>query len=155
MPQDENDKSTIQSIPAADFKAEAGDQIGTTTRTYPVKQPEKDKNDFLVQVLASTLHRCRSKLSEIKQASSPYGEILLAVSTLFLGAIIGAWLAGITMKERSAIFFYVISPAIAVGGLVAYFFCRHISITDPSKTASEVLNELPDPDKTIDTGAKN
>jgi hypothetical protein len=155
MPEEQNERSEVQSIRAADFKADLVDRIATTTRTYPVRLPEKDKNDFLVQVWASTLHRCRHKLLKVKQSRFPYGEVLLAVSTLFLGSILGAWQAGIKMTDSSGIFFYVLSPVVAVGTVVAYFFYRHISISEPRKIVDEVLEELPNPDDTSETGVRN
>jgi hypothetical protein len=154
MPEEQDERSEVQSIPAADFKADLVDRIETTTLTYAVRLPQKDKNDFLVQVWASTLYRCRHKLLKVKQSHFPYGEVLLAVSTLFLGLIFGAWQAGIKIPDSDGFFFYVVSPVIAVGTMVAYFFHRHISIFEPKNIVDEVLDELPNPDDTSETGVR-
>lgn len=51
-------------LPAADVAA-ATPTGNMEYEAYPVRKPEEDLNDFKVQIRASTLTRCRVKLTQI------------------------------------------------------------------------------------------
>jgi hypothetical protein len=115
---------------------------------FPVRKPEEDLNDFKVQVRASTLSRCRSRLAQASSASFPWHELALGVSTLAAGAVLGAIPADIKPGTQQAIFFYTVLPAIAVAAFVAYLFLRRSGVAEPAQAAADVLSELPDPNRT-------
>lgn len=116
---------------------------------YPVRKPEADLNDFKIQVRASTLARCRSKLAKISISVFPWHEVCLGISTLAAGAYLGSLSASnITSGSLQAVFFFNILPIIAVATFVTYFFLRRSTLKESSEIAIEVLAELPDPDKT-------
>jgi hypothetical protein len=142
-------KATTDSIPVADMLFNASERGVTMTQTYPIRQPERDANDFKIQVWASSLHRNRRRLQKIEERSFPWGEVLLSVSTFAAGAIASALTTSITLNSLSGIIFFVILPMVAVGSFVAYLFNRTTSLSNASEIAREVLQELPDPDKTI------
>lgn len=134
-------------LPAADVTA-AAPTGNVEYEAYPVRKPEEDLNDFKVQVRASTLTRCRAKLTQVSAPRFPWHEMALGASTLAAGAFLGALPADIKAGSSQAVFFYTLLPIIAVGAFVAYLFLRRLTIREPASTAAEVLSELPDPDKT-------
>lgn len=100
MPDDDLPQPTAEGIPAADFRTDTTDDLTTTTRTYPVKLSDQDRGDFVVQVRANTLYRCRRLLSKIKEARFPINDLLLAVSMLCVGASVSAWQSGVVRCTR-------------------------------------------------------
>lgn len=142
-------QSTAESIPAADIRADTADGKLTTTRTLAVKQPQEDQNDFVVYVYASKLHKCRRKLQSIKEASFPIAEVLLGIATSCFGATAGALTTDMKLDSDKGILFFIALPIIAVACSVAFFFFRHYTIKSSAQIASDVLDELPDPDRTL------
>jgi hypothetical protein len=134
-------------LPAADVKANDA-SANVEYEAYPVRKPEEDLNDFKVQVRATTLDRCRTKLSEVSTARFPWHEVMLALSTLAGGTSLGSLSADIKAGTLKAGFFYTFLPVIAVAAFVAYLFLRRSAVSDPAKAASDVLTDLPDPNKT-------
>jgi hypothetical protein len=134
-------------LPAADVAA-AAPAGNVEYEAYPVRKPEEDLNDFKVQVRASTLSRCRAKLAQVSAPRFPWHEVALGASTLAAGAFLGALPADIKAGGLQAVFFYTLLPIIMVGAFVAYLFLRRLTIREPARAASDVLSELPDPDKT-------
>ena len=133
-------------LPAADVTAVLSAE-NVEYEAYPVRKPEEDLNDFKVQVRASTLIRCRSKLAQVSTPRFPWHELALGTSTLAAGAVLGALPADIKAGSPLAMFFYSLLPIVAVGTFVAYLFLRRLTIREPAGAASEVLSELPNPDK--------
>ncbi len=83
--------------------------------------------------------------------------MLLGVATLLLGATLGAlgstipWAIlenGAAVANPRAILFYVVFPIIGVGAAVGYFCLRHFTSHSASIVAQELLDELPDPNRT-------
>lgn len=137
-------------LPAADVEANVASEASGNVEyeAYPVRKPEEDLSDFKVQVRASTLMRCRTKLNTVAKSRFSWHEVLLALSTLAAGAFLGALPSGLKAGTASAIFFYTILPIVAVASFVAYLFLRRAMLRDPADIAADVLEELPDPDKT-------
>lgn len=135
-------------LPAADLAAPAA-PANVEYEAYPVRKPEADLGDFKVQVRASILTRCRSKLAAVASPRFPWHEVWLGVSTLAAGGFLGALPAdNIKGATRIGVLYYTILPIIAVGSFVAYLFLRRSALRDPAEAAGEVLNDLPDPEKT-------
>jgi hypothetical protein len=137
-------------LPVADVEANEASEASKNVEyeAYPVRKPEEDLSDFKIQVRASTLIRCRTKLAKVAQSRFPWHEVLLALSTLAAGAFLGALPAGLQAGTAGAIFFYTILPVVAVASFVAYLFLRRAMLRDPADIAADALAELPDPDKT-------
>jgi len=148
MNQEEFPRSTVDSIPAADMQIMPSAQGLVMNQTYPVKQPERDKRDFIIPVRASVLDRCRCRLEEVRNPRFTWGELFFGIATSCAGAIAGALTADIQLDSPKGIVFYVILPMFAVGTFVAYLFCRTNSFSKAADIAREVLAEIPDPDKT-------
>ena len=71
-------------------------------------------------------------------------ELCLGIATLFAGAAISAILAGITFEMGwRTIAFYTVSPAIAIGCFVAYFFMRKNESLSKNELAKRILEYLP------------
>ena len=140
---------TVESIPTADVRADAADGKLTTTRTLAVKQPQEDQNDFVVYVYASKLHKCRRKLQSIKEAPFPIAEVLLGIATTCFGATIGALTTDIKLDSNKGVLFFIALPIIAVACSVAFLFYRHYTVRSSAQIASDILEELPDPDHTL------
>ena len=147
QPEFELPPPAIANIPAADVLP-APDPTEIAYQAFPVRSPEDDINDFIVKVKASTLRRCRARLTDIKPKKFPYGEVSLGVATMAWGAVLGALPAGIKPDTWQAIFFFNLLPVLATAATVGYLFLRHFSAVDYTQRAQEVLDQLPDPDKT-------
>jgi hypothetical protein len=148
MNQEDFSWSTVDSIPTADMQIMPSAHGFMMNQTYPVKQPERDKRDFIIPVRASVLDRCRCRLEEIRNPRFTWGELLLGIATSCAGAIAGALTTDIKLDSLKGIGFYVVLPMVAVGTFVAYLFCRTHSFGKAADIAREVLTEIPDPDKT-------
>lgn len=139
--------ANAQALPVADIMAPppAGN---VEYEAFPVRKPEEDLNDFKVQVRASTLSRCRNRLAQASSASFPWHELALGVSTLAAGAFLGALPAEIKPGTLQAHLFSTALPAVALAAFVAYLFLRRSAVSEPAQAASDVLSELPDPNRT-------
>jgi amino acid transporter len=138
--------SSATGLPAADVQAAVAG--GTVVhQAFPVRRLESELNDFFVQVRASTLNRCRSRLAKVTKARFPWHEVMLGVSSLAFGAFLGALPADLKAATFQAVVFYTLMPIVGVGSGVAFFFLRHKSGSDAVQEADEVLADLPDPDK--------
>ena len=140
-------KPQVVSLPAADVTAPATTQENLLHVAYPVKKPEEEHAEFIIEVRASTLTRVRRKLTRLPAGRFPWPELLLGVSTAALGASLGAIPAGIDIKKPIGLFYFFALPVLCTGTGVAYFMLRRIPIVDGSKIANEILEDLPDPEK--------
>jgi len=158
MSQEESPQSTADSIPVADMQIMPSAHGLVMNQTYPVKQPERDKRDFIIPIRASVLHKCRSRLEEVKSPRFTWGESLFGVATSCAGAIAGALTTDIQLASPKGVAFYVILPMVAVGAFVAYLFCRTDSFGKAANIAREVLADIPDPNEatwTSEQGVSN
>lgn len=139
---------TAAPLPAADVQAPTGPAPALVQQAFPVRQAEDDINEFFVQVRASTLKRCRSGLGDIAHSRFPWHEVALAIASSAYGAFLGALPADLNPGSRSAVFFYTILPVLGTGSLVAFYFLRRASTVDAAQRANQLLEDLPDPDRT-------
>lgn len=135
-------------VPAADVTVPPADGGSVVHQAYPLKQPVEELDEFLVRVRGSTLRRARRKLTALVKLSFPWAEVLLGVSTLCAGGGLGALASGVAWNTDKAVFYYVILPVIAVGTGVGYALLRHLTPNNASLVAQDILEELPDPDRT-------
>lgn len=136
-------------VPAADVMAPPPDGSSVVYQAFPVKQTEEELNEFLVKVRGSVLRRARRKLNGLVRNRFPWPEVLLGLSTISAGGALGALASRIPWNSQYAIIFYLILPLLAVGAGVAYVLLRHLTPLNASALALDLLEELPDPDKTI------
>ncbi|MDO8264330.1 MAG: hypothetical protein Q7T21_14065 [Gallionella sp.] len=138
----------VASIPTADVGLPPE---GNNVRhaAYPVKQPEEELNEYLIEVRATKLTKCRTLLTALQGEKFSWAELLLAVSSLAIGASLGALSSDITYTSNASLwkFLFVALPLIGVATLTAYFFVRQTTSQNASSTAKAVLDELPDPAK--------
>ena len=134
-------------LPVADVSAAAAGG-NVEYESFPVRKPESELNEFKINVRASTLTRCRARLAQISKPLFPWHEVALGISTLTTGAYLGALPADIKPGTIQSFFFSTILLVIAVASFVAYLFLRRSMLRDPADVATEVLSDLPDPDKT-------
>jgi len=136
----------VTPFPTADVQARP--QLGEIEyESLPVRRPEEDLKEVKIVVRASVLTRCRTKLASAARATFPWYELALAISSLAAGAVIGALPADIKPGSVTYIVFFTVLPAVAVGSFVAYVLARHRERREITTVASDVLAELPDPDK--------
>jgi hypothetical protein len=114
---------------------------------YPVKRPEEEINEFMVECRATTLMRCREKLSAIRDSSFPWHEFLLVIASLAIGTSLGALSSEVTYTGDPTRwkFLFMFLPFVGLGTGIAYLFLRHQSIKVAVATAREILEDLPDP----------
>jgi hypothetical protein len=138
---------SAEAIPTADIRlpTNSGD---VRHAAYPVKRPEEEINEFMVECRATTLIRCREKLFAIRDSSSPWYEILLAVASLAIGTSLGALSSDITYTSAPILwkFLFMFLPFVGLGTGTAYFFLRHRNNEVNVAAAREILQDLPDPD---------
>lgn len=135
-------------VPAADVKVPALGAGSVVHQAYPLRQPEEELNESLVMVRASILRRARRKLSALLTGKFPWPEVLLGLGTLSAGGPLGAVASGVPWNDSKAPFFYLLLPLVAIGAGVAYALLRHLTPQKASTIAQDILEELPDPDRT-------
>ncbi len=140
--------ANAQPVPAADVTVPPADGGSVVHQAYPLKQPEEEASEFIVQVRASTLRRTRRRLGSLVVVKFPWPEVLLGLATLCTGGALGAIASNVEWNCWKAKIFYLILPIIAVGAGVAYVMLRHLVPQAASSVAQDVLEDLPDPDRT-------
>jgi len=148
MNQLDSNNSSIERVPVVYIQVNQTQQGMTMTQTYPVRITEDDKNDFIVQIRASVLRRNRTKLTRLRNLKFSYGEVLLGTSTLLLGASLSGLASKVELNSILGIIFYLIFPLISIGTAVAYGFYRKYSLENVVDIAQDMLDELPDPERT-------
>lgn len=138
---------TAISAPAAEVQAPATGSGSVVHQAYPLKQPEAELNEFMIKVRASILLRARRKLSALAKTKFPWPEVLLGLCTLCAGSTLGAIATGVLWSSSKAPFFYGLLPIAAVASGVAYGLLRHLAPEKASEIAQDILEELPDPDR--------
>lgn len=144
----------VMGQPAADVQAPQVGEGNQVTYTYPIRQPEEDFNDFQVGVRASLLKRCRGRLQTVATQRFPLSELLLGVATLTAGAALSAVISRVQLGSWRGVVFFVILPMIAVGSGVAYGMLRRFGLRATHHLAEDILNDLPDPDRSIDVRSR-
>lgn len=149
---------TASAVPAADVVAPAGNVGPIVHQSFPVRQPEEDANEILVGVRGRVLRKVRIHLGLLTTSYFPWPDVLLGAATLCLGGLLGAlgsslpWAVvnGKSVEPTArAILFYVILPTLGTGSTVGFFCIRHFTARSASDIAQSVLEELPDPDRTL------
>lgn len=138
----------VTAMPVADVTAPPYTPELLVQQAYPVRQPEEEHSEFMIQVRASIIARARKRTQKLAQPSFPWPEFLLGISTAVLGAALGALPASVDIRSWMGITYFVAFPAIGLSCMVAYMMLRRNSIVDVTRTATEILDELPDPEKT-------
>lgn len=147
----------VVAVPAADVQAPPPNPATVVHESYPLLQSEEDANEILVRVRGSTLRRVRKRLASLKHEGFPWSEVLLGLATLSFGASLGAlasklpWAeveSGIATPTISAILFYVVLPLIGAAAAVAFFMRRYHTRVQAASVATELLEDLPDPERT-------
>jgi len=81
----------------------------------------------------------------VKDTTFPIAEICLAIATLFAGASISSLISGIQLQaDWKAIVFYVVSPMIVTGCLVAYFLTRKREEKSKADIVKHILEYIPE-----------
>lgn len=137
------DFDTSTSFPTADIKAETTGADMRVNHSYPVVTPDKEKNDYMIAIRASALKGWRQKLSTLKTNSFPWAEVLLAFSSLGVGAILSSLLSDVTLTSSKGKFFFVLLPPLTVATIVAYLFVRKIETVSASSIADTLLEDMP------------
>ena len=141
-------QANAQSMPAADVTFEnklSFEDSKMNYHAYQVKTPQQDLEDFIIQVRASILNKCRNKLNILVRRKFAWKEFCLAFSTLFGGLGLGALTSNIEPNTWKYIFFYTACPVLFIGLMVACIFLEHNATQNPRDIITEVLTDLPDP----------
>ncbi len=146
MPPTDDSTPSVVSLPVADVRLNTEGQA-VTTRTFPVKTPESERVDFFVEVRASTLNKCRRRMTEVSRARFPWPELLLAFSSLAAGASLGALTSDLKPGETHYSLFFTWLPVAAAATFVGFLALRNRGKADSAAHAREALEELPDPER--------
>lgn len=84
----------------------------------------------------------------------PWADVLLGIASIFAGAFISAFASGVSLEwSVRSVVFYILSPVLAVGCGVAYFFTRKIEEADVHELAEHIREYLPHAYEDKDGGA--
>lgn len=115
---------------------------------YNVKIPDSDIEDFLIQTRASVLTKVRQKLKGLTAKKLPWAEGMLAIASATFGSAVSLFAtAGKKPIPDTA---WILS-LVTVGSGVTFFFLRDRSSLAAKTVAEDVLELLPDPEKTSTT----
>lgn len=112
------------------------------------KDKDKPGNDFIIEMHSSSLSRIRKQLTKIADSRFRPAELFLSLGTAFFGGIVGAFMGGITLSSPSWWIYYVLLPILTTIGIVSYGFLDFGLASNPAVTATNILEELPDPETT-------
>jgi len=157
MTDDLDFQPSVESLPAADIKASNVQNQSSVfaTRAFPVRVPNEEREDFIIEIRASQLSKPRVRLEKMSKSKFPWYELLLGTSTTLLGSTLGGWAGNMSLTDSKGFVFLVLFPIIGVAAFVAYFFLRQIEVINFSDSAQEILSELPDPKNTSDKGGSS
>jgi len=79
--------ATVSGLPASDIQAPVTED-SVVHQAFPVRRPESELKDFMVQVRAGTLDRRRMQLASVTKARSPWPWVMLGVSSLAFGSFL-------------------------------------------------------------------
>ena len=122
-----------------------------TVQPSSVEVPQKNviRYDDTVQYIAIDIKQIQ-KIKQlckdgIEQKTSSNHDVFLGISTLFGGATISAYIAGVILQpDWKSVLLYVISPAIAVGTFIAYLFTRKYESESKIELAKHIIEYLPE-----------
>lgn len=151
---DETDSARL--MPAADITApHAGSNVTTTQRSLPVKLPEKDAGDFVIEVNASDLRRIRRTVESCRECTLPRHDLLLGLACLFAGSAMSAVISQVALSSWQGVLFYILAPVVATGALVWYLCDRRLDSISASRLANDLLAEIPNPDRAVQKEVKS
>lgn len=114
-------------------------------QTYSVHIPEPEEHIILKK---SLLKKIKLECEKAKKNKFPWAELFLAVSSLFLGAFLGALGSRIPYQLNIlSIIYYSISPTFGIGFFIAYIFYRkkeNENILNLANKVEEYLLEIDD-----------
>ncbi len=114
-------------------------------QTYSVYIPNPEEQ---IAIKKSTLKKIKTECKRAKNNKFPWSEIFLSISSLCLGAFLGAITSKITYGlNLLSVLYYNIAPTIGIGFLVAYFFYRkreNENIINLATKIEEYLSEIDD-----------
>lgn len=139
------DGLTDQKLPEPDVHFTPALSEPVVNQSFPVRTPESEHGEFIVQVRASILSRCRARLTRIVASGFPWHDCALALSTLCLGAFLGALPAKLNSSSLFGIVFYNLFPVIGAASGVAFYFLKKRKSIEAITIANEILEDLPDP----------
>lgn len=138
-----NQETNTSSLPAADicFKV-SNDELSTLNAnfSYAVVAMESDKHEAMIMIKASTIRQTKNQLSKLSEYKFPLHEFLLAAGFTFLGIVLGYIGVG---DFTPSIWYWTVSPVLAIGFLVSYFILRHKEEKFTCQVAIDLLNRLP------------
>ena len=121
-----------------------------------LRQTNVVKFDQKIESVAVDSRNIEKIYSICKDASSkrtPWTDVMLGIASLFAGAFISAIISGIPIENSfKSIIFYILSPMIAVGCGVAFFFNRKNEGSDVHDIAKHILEYLPYTNEAEDGG---
>lgn len=105
-------------------------------QTHNVMLPPEEK---MIAVKISSIKKIRSECDLAKQTKFTYAELWLGLSTLFIGALLSAFMSSIPYENSfRSVFSYTICPIGGIGFGLAYFFCRNNSNRDVIQLAGKI-----------------
>lgn len=153
---DFNQQESIESLPVADISApHGGSEVSTTNRNFTVKIPQKDADDFIVEVNASNLTCIRDKAtSYLEEQRFLSAELLLGVGCVLIGALLTALLSRVPLDSTNGVVFYIMAPVFAVGLIAKYSSDRKLQMRTGDDLAKDILSEVPNPADAIEKVAE-
>ena len=101
-----------------------------------VRVPEPGE---MVLVDLKSINKIKNECNKATSNHFPLAEVLLGVSSLFIGAFLSALMSQISYELKFlSVLFYTISPMVGIGCGVAYFFCRKSDMYSATQLAERI-----------------
>ena len=101
-----------------------------------VKVPEPGE---MVVIDLKSINKIRTECDKAKNNHFPWAEVLLGVSSLFIGAFLSALMSQISYELKFlSVLFYTICPTAGIGCGVAYIFCRKNDMYTAKQLAEKI-----------------
>lgn len=147
IPEDNLSIGNVSAIPASNYQVDKEDALAKFSTTLDVKHPEEELNDFYVRVRASLLSKVRIKLGGVKENKIDWSELFLAIGMLFIGIFSNEY-SQTTELNESQLFWFLAKLVVGLLCIFGYIIFKVIKYKSTQHTVSEILKEIPDPDKT-------
>ena len=101
-----------------------------------VKVPDPGE---MVVIDLKSINKIRNECDKAKNNHFPWAEVLLGVSSLFIGAFLSALMSQISYELKFlSVLFYTICPTAGIGCGVAYIFCRKNDMYTAKQLAEKI-----------------
>ncbi|MBI1815907.1 MAG: hypothetical protein HYR72_13085 [Deltaproteobacteria bacterium] len=101
--------------------------------------------EVMFEIRERDLRYCRDRLASVDGARFQATDLILAITTLGAGGVLGALASGTSTSSPYWWLFFIVLPMLAAAALVAYVLFKYFGENERVVIAKEVLRILPNP----------